>query len=128
MMDIERQRTLKSRHPDILGKVGIECGTGWWDLIDVLCHQLEEQAEHEGLAPPRALQVKQKFGGLRFYTDRSNDLYFALIKMAEAMSFRLCEDCGHPGVPRPGSGVFTLCQACFDQFRKNDPMWHNIDN
>ena len=127
-MNQDLARELRDRHPAVLAHVALQCGNGWWDLIDLLCHQIEEQAEREGLAPPRALQVKQKFGGLRFYTDRSSDLYFALIKLAEAMSFRLCEDCGHPGAPRPGSGVFTLCQACFDQFRHNDPMWHKIDD
>lgn len=43
---------------------------------------------------PVALQVKQKFGGLRFYVNRASDLQHGLIRFAELMSYKTCEVCG----------------------------------
>lgn len=58
---------------------------------------------------PRATQVKEKFGGLRFYVDKANDEQCAAIEFAEVMSVRMCEECGSPGTPRKGGWVRTLC-------------------
>lgn len=41
-----------------------------------------------------ALQIKEKFGGLRFYTSGGNDTTEGMIAFAEALSYRICEDCG----------------------------------
>lgn len=127
-MDEHRQRELRDRHPTILGRIHLDCGNGWFDVIDVLCDELERQAEWAKQAPPRAIQVKEKFGGLRFYTDRSNDVYFALTKLAESMSFRVCENCGNPGKLRPGIVVSTLCSTCFERHKGKERKWNVIDD
>lgn len=49
--------------------------------------ELEEQI-------PVATQVKEKFGGLRFYTTGTNDRDTNIIDSAEAMSYYVCEQCG----------------------------------
>ena len=56
-------------------------------------------------------QIKEKFGGLRYYcsVDNYSDVY-ALIQAAEAESFVTCEDCGKPGILRTGRHwLSTLC-------------------
>lgn len=43
------------------------------------------------------VQVKEKFGTLRFYTDVGDDYIYGAIAMAESMSAVTCETCGKPG-------------------------------
>lgn len=62
---------------------------------------------------PRAIQVKEKFGGLRFYMAHGNDEIYNLIEEAESLSYKTCEGCGAPGKARPGSWVKVLCGVCF---------------
>jgi hypothetical protein len=58
------------------------------------------------------VQVKEKFGGLRFYMGRSNDTIRALIQAAETSAEGVCEYCGAPGEVRSGSWLKTRCDAC----------------
>lgn len=53
--------------------------------------------------------LKEKFGGLRCYLSCETQAMSDLIREAEGRSFRICEDCGAPGRPRPGSWIRTLC-------------------
>ena len=46
---------------------GFECGDGWYWLIDHLCEHLQWHIDQNGLPQVTASQVKEKFGGLRFY-------------------------------------------------------------
>jgi hypothetical protein len=49
---------------------GFQHGDGWFDLLWWLCERLEpvvDAAEKETGPPFEVLQVKEKFGGLRFY-------------------------------------------------------------
>jgi len=61
---------------------------------------------------PRASQVKEKFGGLRFYMTHGTEEVYALISKAEALSCKTCEECGGPGEKRAGTWIRTLCINC----------------
>lgn len=65
-------------------------------------------------AIPRALQVKEKFGGLCFYVSGTTDEQSAFIHMAETMSYRTCEYCGTTKDARARNDrwVRTLCSDC----------------
>lgn len=69
---------------------GIECGHGWRGLYGPLI----KKAEAEGV---EILQIKEKFGGLRFYVSDASDELYAAIDDAENKSFTICERCGNPG-------------------------------
>jgi hypothetical protein len=82
-------------------------GDGWYALIREACEELEPiletwyaTASPEDIAagPPRASQVKEKLGGLRFYlTDVPEELYDRvdeIVRRAEDASMHTCEDCG----------------------------------
>lgn len=58
---------------------------------------------------PVAAQVKEKFGGLRFYADGVTPEHRAIINFAEAMSERTCEECGARGMLYPIGWVRALC-------------------
>ncbi len=57
----------------------------------------------------KVFQVKEKFGGLRFYCDSSTDEIDALIRAAEEESTRTCDVCGRQGTARGGSWIRTRC-------------------
>ena len=149
---------------------GFDCGDGWYNIIDVLCgniqHHVDQKRkdrarvlkfnralkralagdtrplqmnftfgnktepdewaiEHSSKAivkaefkevPPHmpyitASQVKEKFGGLRFYTNGYTDEIGAMIRMAESMSYRTCEVCGNPGHSNNYGWISTLCDT-----------------
>lgn len=56
-----------------------------------------------------AVQIKEKYGTLRFYYDGGDDYISGIVAMAENMSARTCEQCGAPGKPRRGGWIRTLC-------------------
>lgn len=58
-----------------------------------------------------AVQVKEKFGTLRFYYDGGDDYIRGIVSMAESMSAVTCEECGVPGKQRGGGWIQTLCDA-----------------
>jgi len=56
-----------------------------------------------------ALQVKEKFGTLRFYHHGGDTFTDGVAAMAEAMSARTCEECGNPGKIAAGCWLRCLC-------------------
>jgi len=67
---------------------------------------------------PRAAQVKEKFGSLRFYMTSGNDEIYDLIDEAEAKSRVTCEECGEPGEEKPMSWIRTLCDGCYENWEQ----------
>lgn len=76
-------------------------GPGWSSLIDKIYDKLPD--------PAVMLQVKEKFGGLRFYISSGSQELLDFIDQVEAESLKLCEQCGKPGVLRKGGWVVTRC-------------------
>lgn len=58
---------------------------------------------------PQAVQVKEKFGTLRFYTDSGNEFIDGVIRMAENMSAVTCETCGNAGKLRGMGWRYVAC-------------------
>lgn len=61
------------------------------------------------------MQIKEKFGTLRFYLSEETDEMSKLIEEAEAKSAETCEVCGAPGTPgtlgKNGYWITTLCET-----------------
>ena len=57
-----------------------------------------------------AVQVKEKFGGLRFYYEGGDEYINGLSAMAESMSYVTCETCGKPGKSTSDGWIRTLCE------------------
>lgn len=89
---------------------------GWGPLITDL------ETKLKALSPDYTIsQVKEKFGGLRYYASagdvdaETSKQFYDLIREAEAKSYEICECCGQPGrlTRRGGRGWYkTLCSAC----------------
>jgi hypothetical protein len=113
--------TLIKNYP-LLYKEGMyfECQDGWFDLINDVSLKLEklidtfrkEYPEHPIEIVPYAIQVKEKYGTLRFYMSTETDAMSDVINEAEERSYNTCETCGKAGRIRQGAWVMTLCDDC----------------
>lgn len=135
-MNKELQEKLVKTYPNIFRDIGgdpmktcmawgIECGDGWYPIIDSLCSVIKNTVENvkqrwsdkvpDLLFDVRAAQVKEKYGSMRFYIDididtredlddrlktdlrRSMESIHGAVWMAESMTYRFCENCGKMG-------------------------------
>ena len=62
---------------------GIETDEGWYDLLDSLCSQLQWDIDRNRYPQIEAVQVKEKFGTLRFYTSGKEGEFDRLVKSGE---------------------------------------------
>ena len=80
-------------------------GKGWAQMIHTLFDAKPKDT--------RVHQVKEKFGGLRFYVGGTTDMFHNLIDDMENASYTICETCGNSGSLRTErSWVKTLCDDC----------------
>lgn len=64
----------------------------------------------EAYVYPRVLQIKEKFGDLRYYADFLHDDLMPVINLAERLCRFTCETCGTPGLKRDNIGwIRVLC-------------------
>lgn len=116
---------LLARHPKILSRVaprGLGVGDGWFNIIDLLCTGLQNATDDRGAPQVVARQIKEKFGGLRFYVDDHSTEQGVLIDQAELMAQRTCEICGGPGERVSLDGwIVATCTAHRNAFRQPPP-------
>lgn len=115
-------KKMEESYPKMFSKPygGFAVGSGWWPIIESLCAQIQshvnwkqEQKEKygrgEGCPDVTVAQIKEKFGGLRFYYDGGDDTVDGMVRMAESWAALSCEECGKPGTRRSGGWIRTLC-------------------
>lgn len=103
---------------------GFECRSGWSEMILMLSESVEKLArekQQQGVADedlPIVVQVKEKFGGLRFYVQNACEEIYALISQAEKCSYGICEICGAAGrLMKTGPVVMTRCHKHIRSFQ-----------
>ena len=95
---------------------GFAVGAGWYPILEKLCaniqHHIDWQ-EKQGKDCPQVIveQIKEKFGGLRFYYQGGDDFIQGLVSMAETWADIACEECGGIGKRRSGGWIRTLCDT-----------------
>jgi hypothetical protein len=113
-----------NRHGDMKETLmcwGFECGDGWYQILDSLCGQIQHYSDwnndnrakgyqqYKEVPQVVAVQVKEKFGGLRFYYNGGDDTIHGMVRMAESWAAHTCEECGNLGKMRHGGWIRTLC-------------------
>ena len=92
-----------------------EVELGWFPLIKDLITDLIELGWNKEVC-----QVKEKFGGLRFYINDGSDEVFNRIHKAEKESFTICEITGKVGELRTDIGWFrTLSDEEYLKLKNN---------
>ena len=150
-MKLELEQQLVSNYPNLFKQYGgdpkdtclafgIECGDGWYHLIDTLCGTIQSEVDWINRLWPEldfscsAVQVKEKLGELRFYyeffykTDLpdekmkvltgSMDRIAGMTFLAENMSETICERCGGKCEREDAPFPRALCDAC-DTLRRD---------
>jgi len=111
-------------------------GPGWKPILEVLDQQISRILERSQTPNIfRVLQIKEKFGGLRFYFNteglsaEENRLLQAMVFFAEEMSFRMCEGCGRADVEsrhqknQKFGWIKTLCPDCHAFRDEGGRLW-----
>jgi hypothetical protein len=117
---------------------------GWLPIIDKLCGSIQHYIDYVYLSEPNpnyvegsqyksddetthrfirkgvpqvmCSQMKEKFGGLRFYTFGHDDIVEGMIKMAEYMCDNTCEECGSENDLGMTTGWITVkCRSCAEK-------------
>ena len=111
---------------------GVECGDGWKGLIQPIFDYIEkynlDKSEEEKI---EVRQVKEKFGGLRFYTNFVDKTLDEMIRKAESESYLVCEKCGsRENIGYTEGWIKTCCLNCAKELSKeNDHIvfWRQKD-
>jgi hypothetical protein len=105
-------------------EINLSTGEGWHKLIIPLIDAVLD-------AGGSIHQIKEKFGGLRFYYgfdkeipnevfDRINNM----VNLAEDQSYHICENCGKPGETRSNHyWLKTLCDSCENDRDEERKKW-----
>lgn len=124
---------------------GCDCGGGWYELLRGLCWEISTVYQEAGVPVDIVVdQVKEKFGGLRFYyhvkarehgdqasgfldgpglSSRPEGMALhrkvaEIVSRWEEKSYTVCETCGKPGEPREDlPWTATLCDSCYTRKR-----------
>ena len=88
-----------------------------WDIV-----RAEETMAEGVIIPPEVppieiQQIKEKFGGLRFYYEGGDEYVSGLVTMAESWASRSCERCGDIGEQRGGGWIRTLCHIHEEEYQ-----------
>ena len=112
--------SLYSRPEDTLMRFGFEVHDGWYELIDAVSDIITRRSPDA-----HARQVKEKFGGLRFYYGGGDAYCHGAARLAEELSYSICEVCGAPGsVYNNGGWISTTCAEHAADYAKD----RNLDN
>lgn len=88
-----------------------EINNGWFGLVKELIEKCIALGWNK-----ETCQIKEKFGGLRFYINSASDEVFEAINEAEEKSFKVCEVTGNPGELRTDLGWYrTLSDEIYEQ-------------
>lgn len=106
---------------------GFECDDGWLPILETLFEGIDMVIKAQKLEDFKVTQVKEKFGGLRVYTNYSTDLIDMLIDGAEARASITCEICGELNAKNKSvNGWFkTVCDKHYKQAKKGG-SWSSL--
>jgi len=92
---------------------GIECDKGWESIYLPIIKYIDEYNK-TAKEPIEILQIKEKWAGLRIYTNYDTDELHEMIRNAENESYHTCEHCGtKEDVGLLVDGWYqTVCKKC----------------
>ena len=110
------EQRMKEKYPKMFSQPygGFAVGEGWWPILQALCSNIQhylnwKNRESEVVPQVVVEQIKEKFGGLRFYYSGGDDRIQGMVSMAESWADKSCETCGAPGISGGKGWIKTLC-------------------
>ena len=78
-----------------------------------LCEELKAELERAGLLDQyRILQIKEKYGSLRWYDSGNTSAGYDILEKYERISARTCICCGKPATRITSGWISPYCDAC----------------
>ena len=73
-------------------------------------------------------QVKEKYGGLRFYYTGGDHTIDGMVSLAESLSYKICEDCGSTkDIGYTKGWIATMCKECYEKHpNKENLRWEPL--
>lgn len=141
-MNIKNTKLLLKKHPKIFKQHSLpptetamcwlfECGDGWYNIINILCKQLQWDIDNNREPQIEAIHIKEKYGILSFYVSPSSDRQSGMINLTETFSKHICEECGSDeDVSQTQGWIVTRCKKCHkkrkkDEAKKADNIFRN---
>ena len=104
ILNIKRREKILKDHPNLYKQyIYFDCGNGWLDIIEQLSNDIEKlivkdlSTFTDEFFIPQCIEVKEKFGQLRFYMTIETAEMHELIENAIEKSQNTCEKCGERG-------------------------------
>ena len=97
----------------------IESPVGWTRLVFNCSREIHRliKKNREMYRGFEVVQIKEKFGGLRYYTTFTDDKVSSIINKYERISLHTCMDCGSKHAQSYNGGwVVTLCKRCLKNY------------
>ena len=105
---------IRERFKHLVENVSFDCGKGWNSILYKLLENVENYNNMHSTNKITIDQIKEKFGGLRFYITGGDRRIDKLIMAAEEESMETCELCGAPGRRSSYRGwIATKCDSCY---------------
>jgi hypothetical protein len=112
-------KRMKEKYPKMFSEPygGFAISEGWWPIIESLCANIQSHTDwwnknretRPVVEQVVVAQIKEKFGGLRFYYEGGDEQISGMVRMAEAWASHACEECGAPGTLGGKGWIKTLC-------------------
>jgi len=110
-----------TNRPKIKERHFFTIGDGWLDIVKDLVNDLIKLGWNKEIC-----QVKEKFGGLRFYANAMTDEMYNRVKVAEELASKTCEICGATeNIGQTTGWIVTICESCFNKSKKENNIWAN---
>lgn len=116
-----KPKELLEKYPQIFNPkpycIGYEIEEHWIPIIDKMCQEMMDYYEKNPDVPiQRCVQMKEKFGTLRFYLEAYTKELDIIINKAEKSTSKICLKCGSKDDVKPTKGwIKYLCKECTNQ-------------
>lgn len=123
--------------------IGYSHGVTWLDEMPIgwkkafgaqMCKEIKAALLREGgqkaLKEYRIIQVKEKYGSLRWYDEYGNDEVSDIIAKYECISEYTCCVCGRPAKYQTQGWICPYCEDCIsehDPEGKSKRFWYDLD-
>lgn len=93
-----------------------------------LCEELREELIRVNyLDKYRIMQIKEKYGGLRWYDNGNTREGYEIIRKYEELSYKTCIDCGRPATKMSVGWISPFCDKCAERLSKDNDYWEFTD-
>jgi len=95
--------------------------TGWRIAFgEKMCEELQRELfETDSVDTFQIAEIKEKYGGLRFYIGEASEKIHKIIDKYESLSYNICIKCGAPAKWTTCGWISPFCDECKNELEKS---------